>query len=88
MRRGLSLKIFYVEEYGAKGNGIALDSIAIQRAVDAAAAAGGDSVEEHIKIYHGFSLPSYHCLGNHDSDRTTYEKNGCTLRNAKQLLFL
>jgi hypothetical protein len=35
---------------------------------------GGDSVEEHIKIYNGFSLPSYHCLGNHDSDRTTYEK--------------
>ena len=35
---------------------------------------GGNSVGEYIKIYNGFSLPSYHCLGNHDSDRTTYEK--------------
>ena len=35
---------------------------------------GGESVEDYIREYNGFSVPTYHCLGNHDSDRTSYEK--------------
>ncbi len=34
---------------------------------------GKESVEEYIKEYNNLSLPTYHCLGNHDSDQTPYE---------------
>ena len=36
--------IFNVREFGAKGNGTAKDTAAIQRAIDAAGAAGGGEV--------------------------------------------
>lgn len=29
---------------------------------------------EYVKIYNDFSIPSYHCLGNHDCDATAYEE--------------
>ncbi|MBR4941440.1 MAG: metallophosphoesterase [Clostridia bacterium] len=27
---------------------------------------------DYVKAYNGFHIPSYHCLGNHDSDSTSY----------------
>ncbi len=29
---------------------------------------------EYVKAYTDFHIPSYHCLGNHDSDHTSYEE--------------
>ncbi|MBR7182348.1 MAG: metallophosphoesterase, partial [Clostridia bacterium] len=29
---------------------------------------------EAVRAYNEFSIPSYHCLGNHDADRSTYEE--------------
>ena len=40
-----SAAVFNVREYGARGNGVAKDTAAIQAAVDAASAAGGGTVE-------------------------------------------
>jgi len=35
---------------------------------------GTDDVREYLKMYNDFHIPSYHCLGNHDTDRTSYEE--------------
>ena len=45
-----------VRRFGAKGNGIALDTVAIQRAIDAAAAAGGGTVYFPKGRFLSFSL--------------------------------
>ena len=29
---------------------------------------------EFVKAYNNFHIPSYHCLGNHDADKTSYEE--------------
>ena len=34
---------------------------------------GPTMVPEYVKAYNDFHIPSYHCLGNHDSDHTSYE---------------
>ena len=34
---------------------------------------GPSKVEDYVKAYNDFVLPSYHCLGNHDTDHTPYE---------------
>ena len=31
---------------------------------------GPSRVEDYVQAYNGFHIPSYHCLGNHDCDRT------------------
>ena len=33
---------------------------------------GPSCVAEYVKAYNDFHIPSYHCLGNHDCDRTPY----------------
>ena len=33
---------------------------------------GPSCVAEYVAAYNGFHIPSYHCLGNHDCDRTPY----------------
>lgn len=43
--RAVEAGVFDVREYGAKGDGITLDTVPIQRAIDAATAAGGGTVE-------------------------------------------
>ena len=35
---------------------------------------GGDGVLECIEEYNNFHIPSYHCLGNHDTERTPFEE--------------
>ena len=35
---------------------------------------GGDEVRDHIEEYNDFHIPSYHCLGNHDTERTPFEE--------------
>ena len=35
---------------------------------------GAEQVPEFVERYTNFSIPSYNCLGNHDSDNTCYEK--------------
>ena len=35
---------------------------------------GPTSVSEYVKEYNDFHIPSYHCLGNHDADGSTYEE--------------
>ena len=47
---------FEVTSYGARGDGIALDTPAIDRAIDAAAAAGGGTVEFPAGTYLSFSV--------------------------------
>ena len=32
---------------------------------------------DFVKAYNDFHIPSYHCLGNHDADRTSYEETVC-----------
>ncbi len=33
---------------------------------------GPSHVREYVEKYNNFSIPTYHCLGNHDSDSTSY----------------
>ena len=47
---------FDVRKFGAKGNGKALDSPAINKAIDAAAAAGGGTVLFTAGTYRSFSI--------------------------------
>ena len=47
---------FDVRDYGAKGDGVALDSPAINAAIDAAAAAGGGTVLLPAGRYLSFSI--------------------------------
>ena len=35
---------------------------------------GPTLVPDYVKAYNEFHIPSYHCLGNHDSDKTSYEE--------------
>jgi len=35
---------------------------------------GPTLVPDYVKAYNDFHIPSYHCLGNHDSDHTSYEE--------------
>lgn len=35
---------------------------------------GPSLVPDYVKEYNDFHIPSYHCLGNHDSDSTPYEE--------------
>src|SRR5882757_4396211 len=48
--------VFNVKSYGAKGDGKALDSPAINKAIDAAAAAGGGTVFLPSGSYRSFSI--------------------------------
>ena len=49
--------VYDVKSYGAKGNGQALDTATINRAIEAAAAAGGDTVRFPAGTYLSFSIP-------------------------------
>src|ERR1051326_1500242 len=51
-----SARVFNVRDYGAKGDGAAIDSPAINAAIDAAAAAGGGTVFFPAGSYLSFSL--------------------------------
>lgn len=51
-----SVGIFDVRSYGAKGDGKALDSPSINRAIDAASAAGGGTVRFPAGTYRSFSI--------------------------------
>lgn len=33
---------------------------------------GPSLVPDYVKLYEDFPIPTYHCLGNHDSDKTSY----------------
>ena len=35
---------------------------------------GPSKVADYVKAYNDFEIPSYHCLGNHDTDHTPYEE--------------
>jgi len=35
---------------------------------------GPSLVPDYVKAYNDFHIPSYHCLGNHDTDETPYEE--------------
>lgn len=35
---------------------------------------GYDLVSDFVEAYNNFHIPSYHCLGNHDCDNTSYEE--------------
>jgi polygalacturonase len=48
--------VYNVRDYGAKGDGTALDSDAINRAIDAAAASGGGTVQVPAGVYLSFSI--------------------------------
>jgi len=35
---------------------------------------GPSTVSDFVKYYNDFKIPTYHCLGNHDTDETSYEE--------------
>ena len=35
---------------------------------------GPTNVADYVKAYNDFHIPSYHCLGNHDADKTPFEE--------------
>jgi len=35
---------------------------------------GPSTVPDFVKHYNEFKIPTYHCLGNHDTDTTSYEE--------------
>ncbi len=35
---------------------------------------GPSGVLDYVRLYNDFHIPSYHCLGNHDTDKTAYEE--------------
>lgn len=49
-------RVFDVRQYGAKGDGLALDTAAINQAIEAASAAGGGTVRLPPGIYLSFSI--------------------------------
>lgn len=51
-----SRSYFNISDFGAKGDGVALDSPAINRAIDAAAASGGGTVYFPAGTYRSFSI--------------------------------
>jgi polygalacturonase len=53
---GVSARVFDVKTFGAKGDGKALDSHAVNKAVDAAAAAGGGTVYFPAGTYRCFTI--------------------------------
>jgi len=69
---GLSAATFDVRDYGAKGDGITLDSPAINAAIEAAAAAGGGTVHFPAGRYLSFSIRL-------KDDIALYLDQGCTL---------
>ena len=50
------LHVFNVREFGAKGDGVTVDTAAINRAIDAAASAGGGSVVFPAGTYLSYSI--------------------------------
>lgn len=65
-------RVFNVRDYGAKGDGIAIDSPAINSAIDAAAAAGGGTVVFPAGNYLSFSIRL-------KSNLTLYLDSGATI---------
>lgn len=61
---GLQAKVYNVRDYGAKGDGIAIDSPAVNAAIQAAAAKGGGTVYFPEGVYSCYSirLESHICL--------------------------
>jgi polygalacturonase len=69
---GLSAATYDVRDYGAKGDGVALDSPAINAAIEAAAKAGGGTVRLSAGRYLSFSIRL-------KSNIALYLDAGCTL---------
>ena len=70
---------FDVKKFGAKGDGKALDSPSINRAIDAAAAAGGGTVFFPAGIYRSFSIRLKSNVGLYISHGATVLAAGYTL---------
>jgi polygalacturonase len=64
--------VFNVRAFGAKGDGHALDSLAVNRAIEAAAAAGGGTVRFPAGTYRSFSIRL-------KSNVTLYLEQGATI---------
>jgi polygalacturonase len=56
LQNGVTAGVFDVRSFGAKGDGKALDSPAINKAIDAAAAVGGGTVRFPAGTYRSFSI--------------------------------